>query len=155
MPHIKQQACVPHDCACMYQLVNRLEDYPSFVPHCSDAKVLYHETPHDLHAYMAFQGYGISTHLITHNHLTNNQSIHMHLLEGPLRALHGVWLFEERPHNHCLISLSLQFEFKKRTFDWLFQKLITHLMHEQLQAFCQRAKQLYPLPQKPRLSHGH
>ncbi len=143
MPVIEQQAIVASDCSRMYQLVNTIEDYPQFVPYCYDAKVLQHLQNNDLHAYMAFRGYGAQARLVTHNHLRSNHSIHMQLVEGPLSSLDGVWRFVALGEQQCSIALSLRFEFKRTApFDWLFQRLLQHLMHAQLHAFCRRAEEV-------------
>ncbi|MCL4115653.1 UNVERIFIED_CONTAM: hypothetical protein GTU68_056404 [Idotea baltica] len=86
---------------------------------------------------------GISLHFVTLNKLTPFESIGLELEEGPFKKLNGLWYFDSLGDQACKMSLDLTFEYSgplvKLAIGPLFETMSTTLVD----AFCQRAKQLY------------
>ncbi|MGC7560549.1 type II toxin-antitoxin system RatA family toxin [Pasteurella sp. PK-2025] len=142
MPTVNQSALVPYSAEQMYQLVNDYERYPEFLPGCVNSRTLMRE-PHELMAELVISKAGISQKFTTHNQMVENRSIKIHLQEGPFRFLEGEWLFEPLDECCCKISLQLAFEFSNPLIAMAFGKIFTHLTSKMIEAFKQRAKEVY------------
>ena len=124
MPQISRTALVPYSAEQMYQLVNDVKSYPQFLPGCTGSRVL-ESTPGQMTAAVDVSKAGISKTFTTRNQLTSNQSILMHLVDGPFKKLIGGWKFTNK-----LIELA---------FGRIFKELASNMV----QAFTVRAKEVY------------
>ncbi|EGJ2231799.1 ubiquinone-binding protein, partial [Salmonella enterica] len=88
MPQISRTALVPYSAEQMYQLVNDVQSYPQFLPGCVGSRVL-ESSPAQMTAAVDVSKAGISKTFTTRNQLTRNQSILMHLVDGPFKKLIG------------------------------------------------------------------
>lgn len=142
MPTINQSALVPYSASQMYQLVNDYERYPEFVPGCVEGRTL-SQNGAELTAELVIAKAGISQAFTTHNQMIENQSIKMELVEGPFKFLRGEWRFQALDEQCCKIQLQLQFEFSNPLIAMAFGKIFTHLTNKMIEAFKQRAKEVY------------
>lgn len=88
MPQISRTALVPYSAEQMYQLVNDVQSYPEFIPGCTGSRVL-ESGPTQMTAAVDVSKAGISKTFTTRNTLTSNQSILMHLVDGPFKKTDG------------------------------------------------------------------
>ena len=79
----------------------------------------------------------------TKNTLISNQQISLELVDGPFNKLQGHWLLTPLSSNACKVSLVLEYEFSNKMFDLAFGRVFTHMTNNMVQAFTQRAKQVY------------
>lgn len=139
---IQRSALLPYPAQALYDLVNDVASYPQFLPWCSAAQVL-ESSPSKMRATLKVGKAGISQQFTTCNTLVPGESIEMKLEQGPFRSLHGVWSFQALNESACKITLDLSFEYSgalvKATLGPLFNQAATTMVD----AFCQRAKQLY------------
>lgn len=139
---IQRSALLPYPARALYDLVNDVASYPQFLPWCSAAEVL-EGNDHLMRATLKVGRAGISQQFTTRNALVPGESITMKLEQGPFSALHGVWQFQALSDKACKITLDLSFEYSgalvKATLGPLFNQAATTMVD----AFCQRAKQLY------------
>ncbi|NBI42647.1 ubiquinone-binding protein [[Haemophilus] felis] len=142
MPTVNQRALVPYSASQMYQLVNDYERYPEFVPGCVAGRTLSRQAQ-ELTAELVIAKAGISQRFTTHNQMIENCSIKMQLVEGPFKFLQGEWRFEALDEQSCEIQLQLQFEFSNPLIAMAFGKIFTHLTSKMIDAFKQRAKEVY------------
>ncbi len=110
MIQIRRSAIVRHSCARMYDLVNDVEAYPRRFNWCSGADVLARE-PDALTARLELRLGAMTQSFTTRNTLEPPQRITMQLVEGPFRALHGVWTFTALGDAGCKIALALDFDY--------------------------------------------
>ena len=83
---------VAHSASEMFDLVDRVELYPQFLPWCAGAKVL--ETrPDGKTARIDIDYRGLRVHFTTDNVHRANESIAIALRDGPFRQLQGEWRF--------------------------------------------------------------
>ncbi len=133
---------MPYPARALYDLVNDVASYPQFLPWCLAAEVL-ESNDHLMRATLKVGRAGISQQFTTRNALVPGESITMKLEQGPFSALHGVWQFQALSDKACKITLDLSFEYSgalvKATLGPLFNQAATTMVD----AFCQRAKQLY------------
>jgi len=126
----------------MYQLVNDVDSYPDFLPGCIGSQVI-NASNNEMTAAVYVAKAGISKTFTTHNTLLDNQSINMQLVDGPFRKLMGGWQFTPLSVEACKVELHLDFEFTNTLIELAFGKLFKELAGSMVQAFTQRAKQVY------------
>ncbi|ATA20962.1 MAG: type II toxin-antitoxin system RatA family toxin [Gibbsiella quercinecans] len=142
MPQISRSALVPFSAAQMYQLVNDVHSYPDFLPGCTGSRVL-NATDKEMTAAVDVAKAGISKTFTTRNTLQDNQSINMQLVDGPFRKLMGGWHFTPLSPDACKVELHLDFEFTNKLIELAFGKVFKELAGSMVQAFTQRAKEVY------------
>ena len=86
---------------------------------------------------------GLTQTFITSNDLHAGQSIVMNLEDGPFSQLHGVWEFKALNEKACKISLDLTFDYAGSLVKATLGPLFNQAANTMVDAFCQRAKQLY------------
>lgn len=109
MPIIRRSALVEHSATCMFDLVNDIDAYPQRFDWCSAAQVS-ERTGERLVARLDLGLGSLSTWFTTENTLQRPNRIHMNLVDGPFRRLHGEWQFHALDEEACKVSLSLDFE---------------------------------------------
>ncbi|WP_371188883.1 type II toxin-antitoxin system RatA family toxin [Thalassotalea maritima] len=142
MPAINRSALVMHSAADMYQLINDVAAYPEFLPGCSAAKVLAQDSQSMTASLQVSKG-GIQKWFTTENSLIHNQKVSMTLKDGPFKRLSGHWLLTPLSDEACKIELSLDYEFSSKLIELAFGKVFDALTNSMVNAFTQRAKQVY------------
>ncbi|EOL9014315.1 type II toxin-antitoxin system RatA family toxin [Cronobacter malonaticus] len=142
MPQISRTALVPYSAEQMYKLVNDVKSYPEFLPGCVGSRVL-ESSPGQMTAAVEVSKAGISKTFTTRNTLISNQSILMHLVDGPFKKLMGGWKFTPLTEDACQIEFNLDFEFTNKFIELAFGRVFKELASSMVQAFSQRAKEVY------------
>lgn len=142
MPQISRSALVPFSAKQMYQLVNDVSSYPEFLPGCVGSRVIA-ASPDEMTAAVEVAKAGISKTFTTRNTLLDNQRINMQLVDGPFRKLMGGWQFTALSPEACKVELHLDFEFTNKLVELAFGKVFKELTGSMVQAFTQRAKEVY------------
>lgn len=139
---IQRSALLPYPAAALFDLVNDVASYPQFLPWCAGSKVLESSASH-MQASLELAKGGISQHFVTRNALVPGERIEMNLVEGPFTSLHGVWDFKALGDKACKISLDLSFDYAGPLVRATLGPLFNQAANTLVDAFCQRAKQLY------------
>ena len=139
---IQRSALLPYSAAALYELINDVPSYPQFLPWCSASEVLEHTDVSMRAALMIAKGH-LSQRFVKQNTLVLNESISMALVEGPFSQLHGVWEFKALGEKACKISLDLEFDYAGPIVKATLGPLFTQAANTMVDAFCQRAKQIY------------
>ncbi|AJZ90842.1 type II toxin-antitoxin system RatA family toxin [Cedecea neteri] len=142
MPQISRTALVPYSAEQMYQLVNDVKSYPEFLPGCTGSRVI-DASANQMTAAVDVSKAGISKTFTTRNILTDNQSILMHLVDGPFKKLMGGWKFTPLSEDACRIEFQLDFEFTNKLIELAFGRIFKELAGSMVQAFTTRAKEVY------------
>ncbi len=142
MSQISRSVLVPFSAEQMYQLVNDVDAYPQFLPGCTGSRVL-ESSENQMTASVDVSRAGISKTFTTRNTLTDNQRIHMQLVDGPFHKLTGGWQFISLGDDACKVELSLDFEFTNMLVEMAFGRVFKELASSMVQAFTQRAKEVY------------
>ncbi|XLY87377.1 type II toxin-antitoxin system RatA family toxin [Ectopseudomonas mendocina] len=139
---IQRSALLPYPAQALYDLVNDVASYPQFLPWCSASEVLEVSETHMLASLEVAKG-GIGQRFVTRNALLPGQRIEMNLQEGPFSSLNGVWEFKALGDKACKISLDLTFDYAGPLVRATLGPLFNQAANTMVDAFCQRAKQLY------------
>ena len=140
--HIQRSALLPYPARALYDLVNDVARYPEFLPWCSASEVLVSEET-QMRASLTVAKAGMSQRFVTRNSLQVGESIIMDLEDGPFSQLHGVWHFKALTEKACKISLDLTFDYDGPLIKATLGPLFNQAANTLVDAFCQRAKQLY------------
>ncbi|WP_105201025.1 MULTISPECIES: type II toxin-antitoxin system RatA family toxin [unclassified Pseudoalteromonas] len=143
MPQIEKSALVMYSSKEMFDLVNDVDAYPEFLPHCSDAKVFAQQQNH-MRAGLEISKAGLKKWFTTENTLDAEQhTIALALVDGPFKHLHGHWQFMPLDEHACKVSLKLEFEFASKLVEMAFGRVFNEVAKNMVQAFTQRAKVVY------------
>ncbi|UVE17085.1 type II toxin-antitoxin system RatA family toxin [Pseudomonas sp. LS44] len=140
--HIQRSALLPYPARLLFELVNDVASYPQFLPWCSTTEVLEASDTHML-ARLSIAKAGFSQQFVTRNVLLAGERIEMNLVEGPFTELHGLWNFKALTDKACKISLDLSFDYAGPLVRATLGPLFNQAANTLVDAFCQRAKQLY------------
>lgn len=139
---IQRSALLPYPARALYDLVNDVASYPQFLPWCTGAELL-ESTPTSLRATLKVGKSGISQQFTTCNSMVPGESIEIRLEQGPFSALQGTWTFQALNEHACKISLDMSFEYSGPLVRATLGPLFNQAASTMVDAFCQRAKQLY------------
>lgn len=139
---IQCSALVPYSAQQMFDLVNDIEAYPSYMNGCSGAKVLQRDDD-SVTARLDLEKASLRQSFTTRNQLRAPSSISMELVEGPFKKLKGLWQFKEMISGSCQIEFRLEYEFSNFLLGLAAGKLMAQLVNEQVDAVCRRAQNLY------------
>lgn len=126
----------------IFDLVDRCEDYPLFLPWCSQAELHFRDaakTVATLHV-----GYrGIRSHFTTENTKRVPERMDIRLVDGPFRHLEGYWVFRNLSETTCRVEFQMHYEFSSRLFDKMIGPVFNHIANSLVEAFVQRARTVY------------
>ncbi|EGY34752.1 lipid transport protein [Aggregatibacter actinomycetemcomitans serotype e str. SC1083] len=142
MAIVNQSTLVAYSVQQMYRLINDYERYPEFLPGCVDSHTL-HKSAVQLTGESEISKAGIRQKFTTCNTMKENQSIRMQFVDGPFKFLQGEWKLTDPDEKSCQIQLYLAFEFSNPPVGFAFGQIFTHLTNKMIDAFKQRAKQIY------------
>lgn len=126
----------------MFQLINDIAAYPEFIPDCGDSKIIASDESKVTASLLVSKG-GLKKWFTTENTLVENQEVTMSLIDGPFKYLTGKWLLTPLSEEACKVSLHLDYEFSSKVFDLAFGRVFNGIANNMVQAFTQRAKDVY------------
>jgi ribosome-associated toxin RatA of RatAB toxin-antitoxin module len=138
MQTVRKSVIVPHPARAMYELVERCERYPEFLPWCSGAEVLERSDKLTV-ARLDVDYRGLSTHITTRNRKAAPRRITLELLEGPFQSFRGEWKFTALGEAGCRVELALEYDFKSGTLDLLLAPVFGHIAETMVERFVERA----------------
>ena len=139
---IHKSALVAYTPAEMFTLVSDIESYPTFLPWCRSAQVLWREGD-ELKACVEMAKGSVQKSFTTHNRQQTDKMIEMRLVEGPFKRLEGYWRFDPLGDKACKVSLDLEFEFANRMLSIMIGPVFSQIANSLVDAFQQRAVQVY------------
>lgn len=126
----------------MFALVDRVEDYPQFLPWCGGVEVKEREEER-LVASIMINYHGIKQSFTTENTNVRPVSMTMRLLEGPFKQLHGTWTFKPLRADACKIEFDLQYEFSNRLIESIIGPVFNMIATSFVDSFSKRAEEVY------------
>lgn len=142
MAAVHKSVIVGYSAEQMFALVDKVEDYPRFLPWCGGVEVREREADR-LVATIAIQYHGIKQSFTTENIHTRPTLMQMRLLEGPFRHLQGAWVFKPLREDACKIEFDLQYEFSSRILEKIIGPVFGMIANSFVDSFCKRAEVAY------------
>ena len=142
MADVKKNVIVHHSREKMFNLVDRIEDYPLFLPWCGGTKVLERNT--DItKASIHIKYSGVNQSFTTQNTKSYPDRIDLTLIDGPFRALKGSWIFESINEDACSIDFHLHYEFSNFVLDKLISPIFGKIANTFVDGFIAQADKIY------------
>ncbi|HYR05649.1 MAG TPA: type II toxin-antitoxin system RatA family toxin [Gallionella sp.] len=145
MAFVEKIVLVSHSAEQMFDLVDRVEEYPEFLPWCGGASVSELEGA-TVHATVHIDYHHIRQHFTTENVRTPPHQIDMRLQDGPFRHLDGRWRFIPLSESACKIEFRLHYEFSSRLLEKLVGPVFHYITDSFVDAFINRAEKIYTNP---------
>lgn len=126
----------------MFALVDRVEDYPAFLPWCGGVEVQ-QRAADKLVAAIQINYHGVKQSFTTENSNTPPTRMQMRLVEGPFRHLDGTWQFTALRADACKIEFELHYEFSSKILEKLIGPVFSKIADSFVDSFCKRAEVVY------------
>ena len=142
MREVTKSVLVPYAASEMFELVDRVDLYPAFLPWCGGAKVLAQRADGKT-ARIDIDYHGVRAHFTTDNVNNPPKSIVITLKDGPFRRLHGEWHFLPLKADACKVEFHLAYEFATSLLDGAIGPVFSHIASTFIDAFVRRAESVY------------
>jgi ribosome-associated toxin RatA of RatAB toxin-antitoxin module len=142
MASVQKSVLVPYRAERMFELVERVEDYPQFLPWCGGATIL-ERTASETTARLDIHYRGVRAHFTTVNRIERPERIVIALRSGPFRHLDGTWRFTALGESGSKVELALRYEFATAMLERLIGPVFGRIAHTFVDAFVQRAEAVY------------
>ncbi|WP_332674210.1 type II toxin-antitoxin system RatA family toxin [Aromatoleum sp.] len=143
MADVKKQVLVEFTPEQMFELVDRCEDYPLFLPWCGGTEVPA-RTDKVTVATLHINYHGLKAHFSTQNEKLAPVKILIRLRDGPFKHLDGHWHFTPLGPGACKIEFNLHYEFSNRLLEKAVGPVFNHIANTFVDSFVKRAQQVYP-----------
>jgi ribosome-associated toxin RatA of RatAB toxin-antitoxin module len=142
MADVKKNVIVNHSGEKMFNLVDRIEDYPLFLPWCGGSKVI--ERNNDITKASILINYsGVNQSFITQNTKDYPSRIDLKLIDGPFKVLEGYWIFTPINEEACSIEFNLHYEFSNFILDKLISPIFSEIANTFVNGFVSQADKIY------------
>ena len=142
MASVEKSVLVAHSPERMFELVDRVENYPLFLPWCGGTELRWRDamsTVATIHiAYM-----GIRQSFTTENTKETPRLMRIRLQDGPFSELEGDWLFLPLGSEACKIEFRLSYAFSSRVLESVLAPVFSHITNTFVDAFVRRADEVY------------
>jgi ribosome-associated toxin RatA of RatAB toxin-antitoxin module len=140
--NVSRSALLSYSAKQMYDVIADIRSYPAFLNWCSGTQIV-SESSGELVAKLMISYGKLSFEFTTRNTMIESQSVSMNLVEGPFSTLSGQWVLQPLSENACKVSLEMDFNFESLITQTLFGRVFKSVITAQLDAFQNRAEQLY------------
>ena len=144
MARVEKSVLVAHRPERMFELVDRVEEYPDFLPWCGGTDLILRDdlrTVATIHiAYL-----GIRQSFTTENHKTHPREMRITLQDGPFAQLEGDWTFLPLGDDACKVEFRLQYVFSSKVLETILAPVFSHITNTFVDAFVRRADEVYAL----------
>src|SRR5512141_833355 len=110
----------------MFDLVDRVEDYPKFLPWCGGTELL-ERSDTVTAARLHINYHGIKAHFATENRKEAPLRMDICLREGPFRQLDGNWRFVALGDAGCKVEFTLHYEFSSKILEKALGPVFNHI----------------------------
>lgn len=142
MALVEKTVLVPYSAEQMFVLVDRVEEYPQFLPWCGGSSVTEVDST-TIHATVQIDYHHIKQSFTTENVRIHPQRIDITLQDGPFRELDGCWQFIPLSPSACKIEFRLHYEFSNKLLEKLVGPVFHFIANNFMDAFIRRAEKVY------------
>ena len=126
----------------MFDLVDDVENYPKFLPWCSQTRVEFRDDKKTV-ATLHIKYHSVKSHFTTENEKEYPLRMSIKLVDGPFRRLEGAWHFKPLAENACKIEFQMSYEFSSKLFEKIIGSVFGHIANTFVEAFVKRADEVY------------
>lgn len=142
MTEINRSALLPYPSDQVYQLINDVEAYPTYMNGCIGAEVLLQDESM-MEARLDLARGGVKYSFITRNRLVAGSAVIMELVEGPFREFEGQWQLLALNERACKVSLHLRFVLDSKVLGAAAKLMFNNMADNLVNAMVIRAKDIY------------
>ncbi|HET9764890.1 MAG TPA: type II toxin-antitoxin system RatA family toxin [Casimicrobiaceae bacterium] len=142
MASVEKSVLVPYRAQQMFALVERVEDYPGFLPWCAGATILERSEDETI-ARLDINYRGVRAHFTTANRIERPERIVIALRSGPFRRLEGTWRFTALGDIGSKVELTMAYEFATAALARLIGPVFGRIAHTFVDAFVRRAEEIH------------
>lgn len=142
MAVVEKSVLVFYSARQMFDLVDRVEDYPEFLPWCGGTEVA-HRDEHKVVATVKIDYHGIRQSFTTENTRQPPDLIKVRLVKGPFHELEGEWRFIELDEAACKVQFHLTYVFASKLLDLMIGPVFSYIANTFVDAFVKRAEVVY------------
>ena len=144
MREIRREALVPFSAPDMFDLIERVEDYPQFLPWCTATQLL-GRTDETVSATVEVGVRDLRVRVTTRNDKRPPEYMAIHLEGGSFHHFHGEWLLRPLGPDGCHVTFVLRYELALRA-EAVAGRLIDHAADRMVDAFVARAEVCFGTP---------
>lgn len=142
MAEVVKSVLVPYSNFEMFELVDKVEEYPQFLPWCGGTELLLRDeviTEATIHiSYLH-----VKQHFTTQNTKTPGEEMLIRLKSGPFRKLEGYWRFKALAETACKVEFVLHYEFSSGLLEKALGPVFGMVTGGLVDAFVHRAERVY------------
>ena len=118
----------------VFNVLNDVEDYQSFIPFCSESKII-EQTQTVIKASLVLSFLNTSSEFISENRFKKNEFIKMEFVKGPFRSFHAKWLFDSISENKTDLTFKMSYSISNPITELMFSKNIDVVSQRIVEAF--------------------
>lgn len=142
MALVEKSVLIERSAQQMFDLVDRVEDYPQFLPWCSQTALEFRDEKKTV-ATLHINYLSVKSHFTTENDKEIPLWMSIRLVDGPFRRLEGLWRFKPLAQHACKIEFQLSYEFSSKIFEKVIGPVFSQIANTFVDAFVKRADQVY------------
>ena len=142
MPKGHKTVLLPYSAQQMYDLVEKVEDYPQFLPWCGGVTV-HERTAESLEATVVVAFKGLRQIFRTSNVNQPPTEMKMQFRDGPFRHFTGQWRFTEMQTGGVRVQFDLDYEFSNKLASMVIGPVFNIIAQTFIDGFVKRARQVY------------
>ena len=142
MAMVEKSLLIEHSAQQMFDLVDEVEDYPGFLPWCSQTRVDFRDASRTV-ATLHINYRSVKSHFTTENEKEIPLRMRIKLIDGPFRRLEGLWHFRPLAENACKIEFRLSYDFSSKMFEKVIGPVFSQIANTFVDAFVRRADEVY------------
>lgn len=142
MASVNKSVLVPYSASRMFELVERVEDYPLFLPWCGGAQV-HERSAERMVATVRIDYLGLKQSFTTENTHESDRSIRLKLRDGPFTRLDGLWTFLPLREDACKVSFALDYAFAGSLLSRALAPVFDQIATSFVDAFVKRAEAVH------------
>ena len=134
MNHFERSFTIKKPINEVFYLLSDIEQYQNFLPFCKSSEII--EIKNDyIIAKLTLDFFGIKNYFITKNIYKRNESIIMHMQDGPFKSFLAVWKFENITDQSTQLGFKMDYELSNPLLEFAFKKNLNSVSNLIVNAF--------------------
>ena len=134
MNHFERSFTIKKPINEVFCLLSDINQYQNFLPFCKSSEII--EIKNDyIIAKLTLDFFGIKNYFITKNIYKRNESIIMHMQDGPFKSFLAVWKFENITDQSTRLSFKMDYELSNPLLEFAFKKNLNSVSNLIVNAF--------------------